>query len=515
VKRAELALGAALCLLIVALHLVVLRSAGALWRDEVNSVRFAQMPTLSGSFDMLRYYSLPMGETVALRAWSSLTATDQGFRVFGFLAGLGIVAALVWSGRMLGVPVPLLSLALFEISPMVLRFGDSIRPYGLGTLFVVTTAGLVRKLVHDDDVWVRIAAPISAILAVQFLYQNAFLILGICAGGIAIAARAKDWKRAGLVLGAGVLAALSLLPYLGKIRAAGEWAPIAKQPTDFGIFLSIVSQALGASGSLLVWVWAALILGALALVVVRRERDTMVFCGVAMAVSIVAFVAFVVVLDLNTQPWYLLPLMALAAVCVDAIYGVVGKATARIAVVALLVLLALPVTWPAIHERFTNVDTIAAFFDANAKPGDAIVVSPWYFGVSVHHAYRGPVPVATLPPMRDISIHRYDLLGEAMTTPEAMRPVLDMVAGALRAGKRVYVVGDLTFPQEGQPPPVLPPVRREGGEWPSGRYLDSWMAELGYLLRMHARDGRLVKLEERGPVSIFESLPVAVFEGWR
>jgi len=83
------------------------------------------------------------------------------------------------------------------------------------------------------------------------------------------------------------------------------------------------------------------------------------------------------------------------------------------------------------------------------------------------------------------------------------------------SGKRVWVVGDLRLPPGGQPPTTLPPVSRAVKVWPSGIYLDGWMAELGYLLRTHARDGRLVKLDEWGPVSPLESLPVLVFEGWR
>jgi hypothetical protein len=527
--RGELALGVALVALLVVLHAVVLQNGGALWRDEANSVRFALMPSLAESFEMLRYDSLPLGETVALRAWSTFTTTDQGFRTFGFLVGLAILGALFWSGRLLGVRAPLLSLSLFALTPLALRFGDSIRPYGPGTLFVVTTLGLVRKLATDDALWFRIAAPVSAVLAVQFLYPNAFLVLGACAAGIAIAARAREWKRAGLVLGTGVLSALSLLPYLGKIRAAGEWSEAAKQVTGVGGLLSVVSRTLGSAGTPFLWVWTALLVAGVALVAIDvagrgrdrtdAEHDTLLYAGAALAVSVAGFVAFILVLDLNTQPWYLLPLLGLAALCLDAIWAIAlptprGRVV-RLAVASVLALAALPVTWPGARVRFSNVDIVAAKLREVAVPGDAIVVSPWYFGVAFDRAYRGPVAWTSIPPMRDPSIHRYDLLKEAMQARDPVGPVLEAVTTALRSGRRVYVVGVLTIPEEGERLRSLPPATTPELLAASGSYIVDWMRALGYHLRLHATAVRVVSLEERGPVSAFEDLPVFVFEGWR
>lgn len=522
IARGELAVGAAVLAILVVLHVVVLQSGGALWRDEANSARFALMPSLGEAFEMLRYDSLPLGGTVALRAWSVFTATDQGFRGFGFLVGLGIVGALLWSGRLLGVRVPLLSLSLFALTPLTIRFGDSIRPYGLGTLFVVTTAGLVAKLARDDALWVRIAAPVSAILAVQLLYQNAFLVLGVCAGGLAVTARGREWKRAALVLGTGALAAVSLLPYLGKIRAAAEWTAVVKQPTSAGEFLSVVGSALGSAGAPFGWLWIALFVGGLALMTrarTDRERDSLLYAGTAVAVSVAAFFAFVIVLELNTQPWYLLPLLGLAAICLDAIWAIAlatprGRIV-RLAASALLGVAALAGSWSEVRVRFSNVDAVASRLREVAAPGDAIVVSPWYFGVAFDRAYRGPVPWTSIPPMRDLSIHRYDLLKEAMQSSDPMRPILDTVAGALRSGRRVYVVGDLAMPREGERLGSLPPATTPELLAASGSYLDTWMLSLGSLLSSHATDGRIVQLEERGPVSDFERLPVFVFEGWR
>ena len=67
-----------------------------------------------------------------------------------------------------------------------------------------------------------VGAALSAILAVQCLYQNAFLLLAICAAGIVVCARSRQWKRALQVSAIGGVSALSLAPYYdGLAHGAG------------------------------------------------------------------------------------------------------------------------------------------------------------------------------------------------------------------------------------------------------------------------------------------------------
>ena len=219
-KRLEWGVAAVAVLLILCFHFVFWLRAGALWRDEVNTLQFAAWPSVREICDSLQYDSFPVFSSLALRAWVSAGwgRTDFGLRAFGFTVGIAILAALWLDARLKGISIPLLSMPLFALSPVVIRFGDSIRPYGLGIVFLLAASGLIWKTSVKPGRLHIVGAALSAILAVQCLYQNAFLLLAICAGGIAVCARTRQWKRALLVAAIGGVSAISLLPYYDVLR---------------------------------------------------------------------------------------------------------------------------------------------------------------------------------------------------------------------------------------------------------------------------------------------------------
>jgi len=102
------------------------------------------------------------------------------------------------------------------------RWGDSLRAYGCGCLFIMLVPGLVWNLVRAPGRSSFLAASLAAILSVQTLYQNAFLVLAACLAGVAVCAGHRQWKTAALVLGAGFLAAVSLVPYVPLILHARD-----------------------------------------------------------------------------------------------------------------------------------------------------------------------------------------------------------------------------------------------------------------------------------------------------
>src|SRR5437762_1771074 len=130
--RTERALAVAVTLVALALHVRLCLSAGPLWRDEINTVVVATQPTLAGVWDRLEGDSFPLLPYALLRLWRSrLPGTDAGLRAFGLIVGLSAVAALWWDRRRARLAPPLLALSLFAINPVVVRWGDSIRGYGL------------------------------------------------------------------------------------------------------------------------------------------------------------------------------------------------------------------------------------------------------------------------------------------------------------------------------------------------------------------------------------------------
>src|SRR5688500_5399044 len=100
-------------------------SAGALWRDETNTVGLATLPTLGDVWKNLQYDSFPLLWPLLLRAFSALAGpmNDPAFHILGFCVGMGVVAAIwlyAWTFRH---SFPLLSLALLAMSPSLTVWG--------------------------------------------------------------------------------------------------------------------------------------------------------------------------------------------------------------------------------------------------------------------------------------------------------------------------------------------------------------------------------------------------------
>jgi len=174
IDRMEYGVALAVSALVVVLHVVNLFNAGGLWRDEVVTFSVATTPSLSAFWSSAKYDSFPGLFALVLRPWATMDwgATDFGLRVFGSVVGVSAVVALWFNARLIGYRFPLLSLALLGFSPVAIRYGDSIRAYGLATLLVLLTFGLIWKVVESPSTWRVISAGFAAVLMVQCLLQN-------------------------------------------------------------------------------------------------------------------------------------------------------------------------------------------------------------------------------------------------------------------------------------------------------------------------------------------------------
>ena len=121
------------------LHILFGMNAGALWRDEVNSLEVATMRTFAEMWANLSFDSFPALFFVILRLFAGVPASvsDGSLRVFGAAIGLLILFAVWLNARWLRLGFPLITLALIGFNPMVIRYGDSIRAYGLGILLAL------------------------------------------------------------------------------------------------------------------------------------------------------------------------------------------------------------------------------------------------------------------------------------------------------------------------------------------------------------------------------------------
>jgi hypothetical protein len=215
--------GAAILLTLLALlfHFRFLTHAGALWRDEVNSVEFAAMPSLHEIQASLQYDGFPPLSTLLLRGWmaAGLGAGDSGLRMFGFAVGVAFLAALWLACRMLRCPTPLLSLALMGLSPRCPRW--IALAHGLGTLWIMATLGFIWKAIESPSAKWFVAAGIAAILSVQTMYQNAFPLFESASP----AAGASD------DLGRRTVDAVGTTSYGANIVASG-WSVVIKTPAS-------------------------------------------------------------------------------------------------------------------------------------------------------------------------------------------------------------------------------------------------------------------------------------------
>jgi len=215
-------------LVIVWGHVHFWRHAGGFWRDEVNSINVAS----SHSLPAMAHDSFPVLTPLLLHGWLSLGGgnSDLALRTFGLLVGLAIPVVLWLAAWQTRRTFPLIGLTLVGMNTTLIVFGDSIRAYGLGSL-LMASAVAVACLHLQHPTWRRAAwLAISFTLSVQALYHNAVLVAAVCVGGWAVCRRRKTWLPAWQILGAGIIAALSLLPYVPLVRAGRETArPVAFQ----------------------------------------------------------------------------------------------------------------------------------------------------------------------------------------------------------------------------------------------------------------------------------------------
>ena len=313
-ERAELIVCVMASLAAIWLHLVFLTHAGALWRDEVGSVQFATMLPLGEMCRKLAYESFPVCFPVLVRVWAALGLGGNDFtlRLLGFLMGLGLLGAVWLNARLMGSRWPLITLGLLAANLTVVRWGDSLRAYGCGSLAILLSLGLTWRLVRAPGRASFLLAALAAILSVQTLYQNAFLLLAASLAGCMVCARCRQWKSIALVLGVGLIAAASLLPYVPGMRASNQsFRMIEKTGFDPGWVWFNLGLATGSPYDWQATVWVIVLLLAAVAGLTNAWRgkgagsDLPLFAVTSMVLGTGLFMLFIWMSGLPTQVWYL------------------------------------------------------------------------------------------------------------------------------------------------------------------------------------------------------------------
>lgn len=518
-KNIELAVAASLTAVAVGFHAVRIFHAGALWRDEVNSVSWAMMPSFTDFISSSRFESIPLFSLALLRVWTSAAwgASDFGLRVFGFLAGSFVIAALWWTVRAMGAKNPTWSLLLMGFNGVVICYGDSTRAYGISMFFIVLAIGSLWQVIGPSGRPRVLRAALVSVLAVQCSYSNAFLLLGICLAALLVCARFREWKRAMHVLMVGVVAACSLLPYVGILQKASEWQVLLRNGLTIRLMFERFGMALSSPAGFMCAVWLALAVLSLAAYFRRPGDRVVLFASCGLLLSCLSFFVWLQLADYPTLSWNYLPLVVVTAVFLDAATspwfdGRTGKA-ARIAVVCAITAIIIQPLWREIGVRQTNMDFVARTLKQAAGPDDLVIVANWYLTPSFQRYYDGPAPWISLPPGHG-KTQRFDLIKQQMASSGPIADVLSRAAETLRGEKKVWLVGQITFVEKGERAPPLPPEPL-AAPWRNNPTV--WQMQAGYFLQLHALRGKLVPVPVPGEQRIhsFENVPLAVVEGWR
>jgi hypothetical protein len=514
-------------LFIIYLHIVFGMHAGALWRDEVNSLEIATMRGLSEMWSNLCFDSFPALFFVVLRVAAGVPATvsDATLRVFGVSIGLLILGMIWLNARWLRLGFPLLSLALIGLNPMVIRYGDSIRAYGLGIALMLLALGAMWRLVESFTPGRAVFAAMSAVLSVQCLYYNSMLLLAICLGAAAVTMRRRQVKETLIVFAIGGISAATLLPYVPTIQRVHLWNFIWKAPftpeelwRTFGSRLEIAAWIILFVLALIAGLWT-MGRGKPAGADGPAKTERILFGLVTLVIGTAGYAGFIGVLGYLTQPWYYIAFAAFAATCIEMVlasiwtreWSLLGCAAFTLAIVSVG---AYP-AWQALHFRQTNVDVVAAQLQAEAKPNDLILINSWNYGISFRRYYHGQSNYETIPPIEDLRSHRVDLLKAQMMSPAPMAPVLQRMDETLRSGHTIWLVGSLNFVPPGKEPQVISPGYDGPKGWVGGNFYATWAEQAGFVVQNHALHFERVRVPLAQPVSRHENLPLSAIRGWR
>jgi len=531
IKKSEWAVAIALSIVAIALHVLRMSHAGALWRDEAGAVQLAIMPTARDILQNFQHEGFPILFPFALRAYTAIVgASDFDFRVLGMLVGLGIIGTLWLNARLVGQDLPLISLMLLGFNTPFIQWGDSIRGYGIGSGLILITFALLVRVVEQPN-WPRTAAALLAALAsVHLLFQNSVLLFSICTAAITISLIRRRWRAASMVLGIGLVAALSMLPYVGPLIDAQQWTILVEYPTTLPYLWSQLADTLASPLPFMTWVWHVLVLLAVAGVIwliwknpssglKEQPKDLLFFCVLAMVIAIGAYYVFLEILGRVARPWHYLALIALVAVTLDCVIQFLAKTTwmrvARLTFVIIIAGALLVPAWQKVQVRQTNFDLAIQELEKFSSAEDFILVEPWSYGVSFTRYYRGSANWMTLPAIADYRVHRYDLVKAKMESSNPIDDILHNVVKTLQSGNRVWVVGDILFPKPEAPVPSPPPPPNSRWGWRDWPYIEAWTSQVNEFLLTHSLDARYVRIRVDDPVSGFEKIQLLVVQGWR
>src|ERR1700737_441230 len=438
------------------LFLLIVRTthAGALWRDECDSVQLARMPRFADVLANLQYTSFPVLFPTLVRAYPPLFGeSDFALRCFGLIAGIALVATTWFHSLSTSRQPPLLLLGLIGLNTTFLTAGTWVRGYGVGSVLMVLAITLALNLLRQVKSSGLLAMLVGALAASQCLFFNGVFIAVVIFAVMAVFLLRREFKSALLLMGFGVAVGIAYVPYILSIYFdVGRGAIILQESVSFSWTWNELNYAFGAPSSVMRWVWLVVVLGAVigAVWCLWEQKLTaglivLLFGLTVIAISIPCYCAFMwIVHKPPLQRYYLVFFCSLASaanVIVAILCRLDWVRVARVVIVFALTVTLPFAVWPAMIVRETNIDILARRLEKEADPNDVILVNTWSRGISFNRYYHGPARWLTVPEMQDHRIHRYDLLQAKMTEFFPLDDLEQAMTTALKTGNRVWLVG--------------------------------------------------------------------------
>lgn len=493
--RTEKVVAGLLTALTLVLHVVFFLSAGPLWRDEAGSLHIATFPS-DLLWQRLNLESFPLLWPLLLRLWSSVFGQSlPALRFLGFLMGIAIVAALWLVSRQFGLRAPVLSLAVVAMSGAVIRFGDAVRGYGSSCLTALLVVGAMLSASRSDTRRAWMLATVAAVIAVQTAFLNAVVVFAACVASMAVSRKVLK------PFAAGCAAAASLLVYVDMFRARAVWATIDTPHTDLQSVAAGAFGTLAKNGAMSAWLVSGVIVASIILTMARlQEADiSRRFALATVLVLSVGQALALLFLHLRAVPWYFVSWLAVAGICSDVLFA---SSRIRSILAVIVIVVGLSTSFAYVSLSSTNAGLIARAIQTLSKPGDLVVVYPWYCGVTLAPDLHQPW--MTVPPIADHTVHRFDLVQEALNRSSAMDPLLRATAATLGAGHRVWLAG---FPLGSESSGRIDPR----DETAVNRADRAWSNALRETLRANARRAMLVVRPDPGTIAN-ERMQLVVFE---
>ena len=528
ITRVECAVAILLSIAVLFLLFVRATHAGALWRDEAESVQIARMPQFTEVLQYLRYSSFPVLFPVILRTYTTLFGvSDVSLRYFGLTVGICFLGVAWLHSRSVTREFPLLLPALIGLNANFLTAGTSVRGYGIGSVLSLLAFTFSARLVLQPSRRLMLGVFLAGLASMQCLFHNAAIIPAIVLAAAAVFLVRGELKWMGLLLfTAALCGGLAHLTKLLNTYFATDWGKVLAVPFSFTAFLHQFIAACGEAHLSVSVVWLSVVLLSVMVAVWRlavvreikhaREREMLLFGVIALSVSL--FLHYALFGRINEpQERYFLALTCLVAIATDLIvanfccYYWIRVARISLVVVAIF---AMPIAiWPKIIKRQTNIDIVAAEVSKGARPDDLVVVNPWYFGISFGRYYGGQAKWLMLPQIAERRFHRYDLLHAKMASELPVADVFDAVRATLLRGNRVWIVGGTIVPSVDSPEGLeLPPAPRSEFGWNAKAYYSLWSQQLYYLVRDNCTEGRIV-LDRMPGVDDVENVLLWLAEG--